>query len=207
MYKKTNTPAEFEIWYEAQHKEECNANYEGSFGGMEVQGIIEMFKNSVNLQNAKYSHYIGDGDSKTFTNLSAAQPYGENFVITTLQCVLHVCKRMFRHLKDLKKTLTEKKKPEKAAEKKNEEKEARKNGATTSQPKKKPPPKKKHPNEPKTTGLTGKVMKKLSIYCALAIQRNINLVADTTKVIWAAYYHSISTDGSMTSALYLGVII
>lgn len=43
---------------------------------MKVQGIIEIFKNSQILHTAKYAYYIGDRDSKIFTNLCNAKPYG-----------------------------------------------------------------------------------------------------------------------------------
>ena len=105
MLSKLNQ-VDFDIWYETEHKDTCNANYEGSSGGMEVQGITEIFKNSIKLHNAKYAYYIGDGDSKTFTNLSKAKPYGD-FVVQKLECVLHVGKRMFRQLTEVKKTITQ----------------------------------------------------------------------------------------------------
>lgn len=106
MMKKKLNRTDFDIWFDCEHREECSSNYEGSSGGMEVQGITEIFKNSIQLHDAKYAYYIGDGDSKTFTNLLGAKPYG-SFIIHKLECVLHVGKRMFRYLKELKKTLTE----------------------------------------------------------------------------------------------------
>lgn len=114
----------FKLWYESEHSEECSANYEGSSGGMEVQGIIKMFQNSENLHGAKYAYYIGDGDSKTFTNLLDAKPY-DDFVVQKLECVLHVGKRMFRHLKDVKKTLVEMRKIKRAEEKKKKRKKTK----------------------------------------------------------------------------------
>lgn len=43
-----------------------NPNHEGSAAKIEVNGIIEMFKRSEEKYGVKYSHYIGDGDTKTF---------------------------------------------------------------------------------------------------------------------------------------------
>lgn len=163
--------------------------------GMEVQGMVEIFKNSEKLHNAKYAYYIGDGDSKTFTNIIDAKPYG-NFVIQKLECVLHVGKRMFRHLKDVKKTLTEVRKLKKAEEKKMNE-QANKE-ITQKEPKIKPTPRKKakssEPPPPKTTDLTGKVMKDMSAHYSLAIQRNPDSLENMKKEIWAGFYHKISTD-------------
>lgn len=186
---------DFDIWYESDHKNDCSINYEGSSGGMEVQGIISIFQNSLTLHNAKYSHYIGDGDSKTFTNLLDAKPYGD-FIVKKLECVLHVGKRMYRHLKELKKTLTNIRKIRKAEAKKQEEANPKKEPKKISQPRKRrkkndpPPP----PPPVKTTDLTMKIMGKMSKYYALAIQRNPESVEDMTKEIWAIFYHAISTD-------------
>lgn len=196
MQKKLNS-ADFDIWFASEHKEECSANYEGSSGGMEVQGMIEIFKNSIIFHKAMYAYYIGDGDSKTFRNLLEAKPYGD-FVIRKLECVLHVGKRMFRHLKDVKKTLTERKKFKKAEEKKKVEEEIleKKDQKSVKQPQKRrkandltplPPP-------PKTATLTGKFMKKMSINYGLAIQRHPDSLDNMRNEIWAGFYHYISTD-------------
>lgn len=67
---------DYEAWYE-EHKPKCNANHEGSAGMMEVNGIIEMFKRSVELYNVFYEYYIGDGDTKTFKSLIDVEPYGD----------------------------------------------------------------------------------------------------------------------------------
>lgn len=192
---------DFDIWYEAEHKEKCTLNYEGSSGGMEVQGIIEIFKRSMTLHKVKYSHYIGDGDSKTFSNLEEAKPYGD-FIIKKLECVLHVGKRMFRYLKELKKTLIQKEKLRKAEEKKKAEelkqqkelaketpaKQIRKRRKLTDGPAPPPPP--------KCTDLTGPVMKKISFYYSLAIQSHPDSKEDMKKAIWAIYYHLTSTDAN-----------
>ncbi|KAL7290794.1 hypothetical protein TKK_0015538 [Trichogramma kaykai] len=194
MRKKLN-PVEFEIFYESEHREECSANYEGSSRGMEVQGIIEMFKNSEELHHAKYAYYIGDGDSKTFTNLSAAKPYGD-FVVQKLECVLHVGKRMYRHLKDVKKTLVEMRKIKKAEEKKKKPEEEKKPKKAARKPRNKRNCKAATPVTPtdKTTDLTGKVMKQMSINYSLAIQRYPDSLAEMKREIWAGFYHMISTD-------------
>lgn len=107
--KKSMNPTEFLIWSKSEHAENCDINYEGSNGGMEVQGVLEIFKRSIDLHRVKYAYYIGDGDSKTFTNLLSSNPYVD-FVVQKLECVLHVGKRMWRRLKEAKKHLTEKKK-------------------------------------------------------------------------------------------------
>lgn len=193
MAKKLNH-VDFQIWYDSVHHEECYANYEGSSGGMEVQGMINIFKRSEELHNAKYLHYIGDGDSKTFTNVVDSKPYGDDFVIQKLECVLHVGKRMFRHLKDIKKTITEARKIKRAEEKKKLEQDG---NASQEKPKTRQPRKNVKsslPAPPKTTDLTGKVMKEMSNHYSLAIQRNPDSLEDMKNEIWAGFYHKISTD-------------
>lgn len=93
---------EFSMWYE-EHKLECSANHEGSSGKMETDAAVEIFKRSKELFNIIYGYYIGDGDSKTFTNLIDSNPYGDEFAIKKLECVLHVGKRMYRRLMEVKK--------------------------------------------------------------------------------------------------------
>lgn len=56
--------------------------------------------------------------------------------------------------------------------------------------------KSKKPNEPKepVAGLTDKIIRELSTYYALAIQRHPDSLENMRKEIWATYYHKISTD-------------
>lgn len=58
-----------------------NPNHEGSAAKIEVNGIIEMFKRSEEKYGVKYSHYIGDGDTKTFKNLLEKNPYENDPII------------------------------------------------------------------------------------------------------------------------------
>lgn len=92
--KKLHT-AEFEEW-SAEHIEnnECRANHEGAAGNMEAASILSMFKRSMELYGVRYAYYIGDGDSKTYSAVVAAKPYGEEFKINKKECVGHVQKRM-----------------------------------------------------------------------------------------------------------------
>lgn len=196
--KKRMTPTEYLLWFEAEHSEDCASNYEGSSGGMEVQGVLEMFKRSITLHAAKYAYYIGDGDSKTFSNLVDSNPYTD-FIVKKLECVLHVGKRMFRRLKEAKKTLTEarkiKKKQEEKIKKEQEEKEkeSKKKAAE-------PPKKRRKKGDPpvekpvKTADLTGKTMKEMSLFYSLAIQNNPDSIEKMKRDILAGYYHRISTN-------------
>jgi len=78
---------------------------------MEVEAITEMFKNSRKTYNVKYTNYIGDGDSKTYTGIINAAPY--NIPINKKECIGHVQKRMGSCLREYKrktKTLGDKSK-------------------------------------------------------------------------------------------------
>lgn len=72
---------------------------------MEVGEIIEMFKWSEELHNAKYVFYIGDGDSKTYSNLLDSNPY-DDLIVTKLEYVNHMAKQMLHRLTVAKKRKT-----------------------------------------------------------------------------------------------------
>lgn len=44
---------------------------------MEVDGILQMFGRSEEVHGVKYMNYIGDGDSKTYSAIKNAEPYGD----------------------------------------------------------------------------------------------------------------------------------
>lgn len=117
-WKKKYNDVDYLAWYE-EHKKDCLANHEGSAGKMEVDGIVEMFLRSLEKFSVKYGFYIGDGDSKTFKTLLNVYPYGEDFVVKKLECVLHVAKRVFKRANEARKALIQKKKALAQAEKKN----------------------------------------------------------------------------------------
>lgn len=185
--KGTEGTPEYEAWYE-KHKEHCKTNHTGSAGKMEVDGICEMFWQSLEKFAVRYGFYIGDGDSKTFKFLLSTAPYGEEFIVKKLECVLHVAKRIFKRANDAKKILTQRRK---AAKKDKAQTPAQKTPAKKVVKKKKVAitvPK------VKTQDLTIKLMKELSTNYGLAIQRHPDSVEEMRREIWAGYYHKISTD-------------
>ena len=67
-------------WYEEHtNSGQCKANHNGAAGNMEVNAIVPMFKRSVANSGVRFRNYIGVGDSKTYTSVINAKPYGENF--------------------------------------------------------------------------------------------------------------------------------
>lgn len=51
--------------------------------------MIDLFKRSVEEFGVQYRNYIGDGDSKTYSGISEAAPYGDQEVVKK-ECIGHV---------------------------------------------------------------------------------------------------------------------
>ncbi|CAH0551117.1 unnamed protein product [Brassicogethes aeneus] len=162
--------AEYEAWYE-EHVDSgnCKANHSGPAGNIEVSAVIEMFERSVENLGVKFRNYIGDGDSKTYSGVVNAKPYGEDFLINKKECIGHVQKRMGTRLRELvKKHVVETK---------------TKAGKTV-----------KRKSLSGKGKLTAKMIDKLTVYYGLAIRRNHDSVEKMKNAIWATYYHYSSTD-------------
>ncbi|GFX58321.1 uncharacterized protein TNCV_205081 [Trichonephila clavipes] len=84
------------------HVKECLKNHNGSAGMMETVGMVRIFQRSLSHRSVGYTSYIGDGDSKTFSSITATNPYGEDITVSKIECVGHVQKRMETHLRKLK---------------------------------------------------------------------------------------------------------
>ncbi|GFW65221.1 uncharacterized protein TNCV_394871 [Trichonephila clavipes] len=57
---------------------------------------------SLSHRSVRYTSYIGDSDSKTFSSITASNPYGEDITVSKIECVGHVQKRMGTRLQKLK---------------------------------------------------------------------------------------------------------
>ena len=68
---------------------------------MESDDIVECFKNSVYFNKLRYTAYIGDGDTKSYTNVLLANPY-PGFEIEKAECVGHVQDRVDTRLRKFK---------------------------------------------------------------------------------------------------------
>lgn len=95
---KTNKPGYFD-W---KNNHVCNANHDKSSGAMEGAGAVKMFGRSIEKNNLRYTSYIGDGDTSSFNEVVASQPYGADIVIDKKECVGHVQKRMGNRLRTLR---------------------------------------------------------------------------------------------------------
>ena len=97
--KRKGTP-EYETWYN-DHQHVCRINHHGSSGGMESSGAVTVFGRSVETHNLRYKNYLGDGDSSSYAQVVASEPYGNTFVINKLECIGHMQKRVGSRLRRL----------------------------------------------------------------------------------------------------------
>ena len=67
---------------------------------MEVVGAKRVFERSIEKHNLRYTKYLGDGDSKSFTSVKFTYPGIE---VQKLECVGHIQKRVGTRLRNLKK--------------------------------------------------------------------------------------------------------
>lgn len=80
-------------------KHKCAINHAGSAGKMEVDGVMQLFRRSEEKYGIRYTGYLGDGDSKAYHNVSAANVY--TCPVKKLECTGHVQKRMGKALMTL----------------------------------------------------------------------------------------------------------
>ena len=95
---------EYGAW-KATHAPACSVNTTCSAPGMEAEAAVVLWQRSVAQNNLQYHVFIGDGDSKGFSAVKDAQPYGPDVTITKEECVGHVQKRVGSSLRSLKKSL------------------------------------------------------------------------------------------------------
>ena len=57
---------------------------------METAGAVRIFERLVSTRGLKYRDVLGDGDSSTYNNIVARQPYGEECIKWS---ALGMCKR------------------------------------------------------------------------------------------------------------------
>lgn len=152
-------------WFES-HKEKCAVNHTGSAESMEKEATIEMFSRSVSTRKLKYTTYVGDGDSSSYTKVSQAMEslYGDDYQVVKDDCIGHIQKRMGSNLRTYKKNT------------KGKLKDGQKVGGKGR--------------------LTDAVIDKLQNYYGAAIRNNIGKLKEMQDAIWASYYHCISGPSS-----------
>ena len=92
-------PAKFHAWFRS-HENDCNKNYTGAAGGMEVTAAEIMWGRS-EFKGFRYTTMVSDGDARTFRHLSDLKVYGEDVALAKEECINHVAKRMGTALQKL----------------------------------------------------------------------------------------------------------
>lgn len=87
-------------WME-DHRPNCQKNFNGSAGAMEVEAATVIFGRSVEKHGMQYTTMLCDGDSKAFSKVAGLELYNKE--INKEDCVNHVAKRMYAGLEALKK--------------------------------------------------------------------------------------------------------
>ena len=82
----------------------CLINHTGSAGSMESAGLVDCFMSSSETRKLRYTHYIGDRDSKTYLDVVKNDPY-PGTVVEKLECVGHIQKRVSNRLHNLRNTM------------------------------------------------------------------------------------------------------
>ena len=79
---------EYTTWKEMHN---CNINHTTSSGSMEAVGAKEIYRRSIDKHKLMCRQYIGDGDTSSFKEVVASNPYKEyGICIIKLECVGHV---------------------------------------------------------------------------------------------------------------------
>ena len=71
---------------------------------MEPTCIKKIYKRSIEKNNLRYTVYLGDGDSSSFSSVAKMNHNGPDVPINKLECVGHVHKRLGTALRKLKTT-------------------------------------------------------------------------------------------------------
>ena len=78
-----------------KYEETCCINHVGNSGAMETDGVVEVFLNSDDMYNLKYTTYVGDAESSSLGCVSeTTKKYGSDYSVKKEDCIYHVHKRM-----------------------------------------------------------------------------------------------------------------
>ena len=78
----------------------CKTNYEGSAASMDPTGIKRIYRRSIEKNNLRYTEYVGDCDSSSFSSVAKDEPYGPDVPIKKLECVGHVQEATWNRTKE-----------------------------------------------------------------------------------------------------------
>ena len=92
----------YTLW-KKKHEIQCQLNFEGTAGGMEGKGAMNIFSRSIQKRGLKYVTFVGDGDSDTYKIVrdEMAKLYGKRYQVRKEECIGHIQKRMGNALRTL----------------------------------------------------------------------------------------------------------
>lgn len=96
---KNSNPEAYATW---RNSHICSFNYSGSAPGMEPEGAKRIFSRSIEHHNMRYTEFLGDGDSKSY---SSVKDVYDTIKVKKLECVGHYQKRIGTRCRKLKKTV------------------------------------------------------------------------------------------------------
>ena len=68
---------------------------------MEAEGVLDIYKRSVENYNIRYNPFIGDDDSSSYSAVDKERPYGAMVFVQNRECANHATKRMGTNLRSL----------------------------------------------------------------------------------------------------------
>lgn len=80
---------------------ECFKNWDGTSTSMEVNIIVEGFRQSIPMHNIIYDKIIGDGDSSVTKKFLLAKPYGQDVYIKKIECMNHILRNYLNRIVDI----------------------------------------------------------------------------------------------------------
>ena len=94
--RQNEHPDEYKNWYNT-HKPHCMKNLSGSSQAMEPEAAQMIWRRSTEMRKICYTTFIGDGDSKSYNQVSEMNPY-DSILIHKEECLAHVAKRLKKTL-------------------------------------------------------------------------------------------------------------
>ena len=76
VWREREGTVAFQEWWEG-HQHLCQVNHFGSSGSMDASGMLSMFQRSVEAHSARYTEFLGDGDSKAHKLITKQAVYGD----------------------------------------------------------------------------------------------------------------------------------
>ena len=102
MFKKHTHSVEYEKFQSLNYKS-CKNSHTGSSSVMEPNGVLKRFHCPEKKNNLRYTTYLGEGDSSSYSSVVIAKPYGDNVEIKKAEWIGHIKKRVSTDLRYIKK--------------------------------------------------------------------------------------------------------